>query len=101
MPNPLQKLISEVAESYPGARIEFDPLPSGVCFLDVWIGERMFDLEFNPVQGVGVSEIREDTPPFTGHDHTFAALDQAVIFYKQLLADASRSTLAAAGTRDS
>ncbi|PYJ79807.1 MAG: hypothetical protein DME22_24900 [Verrucomicrobia bacterium] len=95
MTNALQRLIAEIAEQHPAARIEFDPLPSGVCFLDVWIGERMFDLEYNPKRGVGVSEIKNDTPPFTGHDHVFTSLDEAVAFYKRLLAEAKTQTATA------
>lgn len=89
MANHLQKLIGEIAENYPKARIEFDPLPSGVCFLDVWVGERMFVMQYDPKRGTGVSEITEQSAPFSGHDHGFESLPEAVNFFKERLSEAA------------
>ena len=89
MANGLQKLIGEIAEHYPKARIEFDPLPSGVCVLDVWVGDRMFEMEYHPKRGTGVSEITEQTVPFSGHDHGFESLPAAIDFFKERLAEAA------------
>ena len=67
----------------------FYPLPSGVCWLNVWIGRRNFEMEYHPANGTGISENFDDTPPFIGHDAAFDSLDEAASHFKSLLADAS------------
>jgi hypothetical protein len=90
-PKEIQDLIGEVAHLRSG-HLEFDPLPSGVCFLWVTIGRRNFVLEYNPKLGAGVSENFPDTPPFhVGHDAAFDSLDEAINHFKSLLADAERT----------
>jgi hypothetical protein len=89
-PKEIQDLIGEVAH-LPSGRLEFDPLPSGVCFLWVTIGRRNFVLEYHPKEGTGVSENFADTPPFVGHDAAFNSLDEAIKQFKSLLADAERT----------
>ena len=88
MPHNLHKLLGEIAELYPSASLEFNPLPSGVCQLDVWMGDRMFTLEYHPTHGTGVSENTPDTPPFVGHDRVFDSVDSAAAFFKELLSEA-------------
>ena len=90
-PKRLQLLVSEIIDQFPEASIEFDPLPSSVCLLDVWLGRRNFILDYNPTRGTGVSETFADTPPFTGHDVSFDSLDQAAEHFKLLLSDAART----------
>ena len=90
-PSQLQVLIAEVLRDYPAASLNFDPLPSGVCFLRVTLGRREFVIEYHPTQGTGVSENFEDTPPFIGHDEAFDSLDEAVAHFKSLLTDAART----------
>jgi hypothetical protein len=90
-PNEIQDLIGETAHLHPDAWLQFSPLPSGVCFVRVTIGRRHFVLEYHPVEGTGVSENFDDTPPFVGHDAVFDSLDKAVDHFKSLLADAART----------
>jgi hypothetical protein len=90
-PQQIQDLVSETVHAHPAAQIELDPLPSGVCFLWVTVNGRNFALEYHPVEGVGVSENTPQTIPFAGHDQLFPTLDEAVTFYKQLLAGAEQS----------
>lgn len=89
-PKEIQDLIGEVAH-LPSGRLEFDPLPSGVCFLWVTIGRRDFVLEYDPKEGAGVSENFSDTPLFAGHDAAFDSLDEAIKHFKSLLAEAERT----------
>lgn len=89
-PKQIQDLIAEVAHM-PCDKLEFHPLPSGVCFLWVTIGCRHFVLEYAPKEGAGVSENFSDTPPFVGHDVAFNSLDEAINHFKTLLADAERT----------
>lgn len=91
VPKRLQQLTAEIMEEFPLARIDFNPLPSGVCWLNVWFGRRNFELEYSPTRGTGVSENFEDTPPFIGHDKGFASLAEAVEHFKALLTDAART----------
>ena len=93
----MQDLVAEIAHVYPAAQLELDPLPSGVCILWVTVADRIFVLEYSPRQGTGVSENLPDTPPFVvGHDHGFASLDEAVTFFKQMLAGAAREEFSTA-----
>lgn len=91
-PLPLQDLVSDIVHTHTSARLELEPLPSGVCFLWVWLGGRNFVLEFDPNRGAGVSENSSGSPAFAGHDSAFASLDEAVTDFKQLLNNAT-STL--------
>jgi hypothetical protein len=98
-PSELQDLVTEIVRTYPHAQLEFDPLPSGVCFLWVTLGDRNFVIEYSPRQGTGVSENRQDTPPFVGHDAAFASLADGVAKFRELLrsaADFTHSVSAAA-----
>jgi hypothetical protein len=90
-PKKIQDLIGDVAHFHSDARLRYAPLPSGVCFLWVSIGNRNFVLEYHPTEGTGVSENFDDTPPFVGHDTTFDSLDDAVEHFKSLLADAAQT----------
>ena len=91
IPKSLQRLVVEIMDEYAQAEIDLDPLPSGVCWLNVWFGRRNFELEFSPTRGTGVSENFDDTPPFIGHDTAFDSLDEAVAHFKSLLADAAHT----------
>lgn len=84
-PLPLQDLVADIVHKHTSARLELEPLPSGVCFLWVWLGGRNFVLEFDPKQGAGVSENTPAGPAFTGHDRAFASLEEAVHHFKRLL----------------
>jgi hypothetical protein len=95
-PIELQNLIADVAHSYPAAAIEFDPLPSGVCFLWVTVTDRNFVIEYDPKRGTGVSENLPDTPPFVGHDEGFDSLTPAIDRFKSMLAEAARNEPASA-----
>ena len=90
-PKLIQDLIGEVAHLDGANRLEFDPLPSGVCFLWVTVGRRHFALEYHPTEGIGVSENFKDTLPFVGHDMAFDSLDDAINHFKSLLSDAKRT----------
>jgi hypothetical protein len=90
-PVELQDLIAEIVRTHPSAHIEFDPVPSGVCFLWVSIGDRDFVIEYNPKRETGVSENFPDTPPFIGHDEAFASLADAIRRFKAMLAEAART----------
>jgi hypothetical protein len=90
-PSELQNLISEVAHAYPTAQLEYDPLPSGVCFFWVTVNERNFVLEYHPTQGVGVSENLPATPPFVGHDEAFDSLAAGIERFRSRLSEASKS----------
>ncbi|HYT59576.1 MAG TPA: hypothetical protein VEL06_05365 [Haliangiales bacterium] len=98
-PQQIQDLVAEIVHAYPAAQLELDPLPSGVCFLWVTIADRNFVLEYSPRQGTGVSENLPNTPPFGGHEHGFASLDEAVNFFKQMLAQAAREVFSTAASR--
>ena len=91
-PPPLQDLVSDIVHTHTSARLELEPLPSGVCFLWVWLGGRNFVLEFDPKRGAGVSENTSANPAFTGHDRAFASLEEASRDFKHLLRQTS-STL--------
>jgi hypothetical protein len=95
-PIQLQDLIADVAHVYPSAQFEFDPLPSGVCFLWVTLNHRNFVIEYDPKQGVGVSENLPDTPPFVGHDEAYDTLEEGIARFKALLGDAARAAPSAA-----
>jgi hypothetical protein len=90
-PKAIQDLIGEVAHLNASGRMEFDPLPSGVCFLWVTVGRRYFVLEYHPTEGIGVSENFKDSPPFGGHDMAFESMDGAISHFKSLLAYAERT----------
>jgi hypothetical protein len=90
-PKHIQQLIGEIMEQFPQAEIDFEPLPSGVCWLNVWLGRRNFEMECHPTQGTGVSENFDDTPPFIGHDAAFDSFADAANHFKSLLADATRT----------
>ena len=90
-PKRLQQLVAEIIDEFPQAKIEFDPLLSGVCWLNVWLGRRNFEMEFNPARGTGVSENFKETPPFVGHDAAFESLDEAVGNFKSMLANAANT----------
>jgi hypothetical protein len=92
IPSEIQDLISRIVRTYPAAKLEFDPLPSGVCFLWVTLHERNFVLEYSPRQGVGVSENFPDTPPFVGHDMAFEKLADGVAKFNELLQSAANFT---------
>jgi hypothetical protein len=91
VPKEIQQLTAEIMDTFPQAQIDFDPLPSGVCWLNVWFGRRNFEMEYTPTRGTGVSENFDDTPPFIGHDVAFDSLPEAVRHFKSLLADAART----------
>ena len=93
-PIQLQDLVADVAHAHPSAQLEFDPLPSGVCFFWVSLDGRNFVIEYDPKSGAGVSENFPDTPPFIGHDEAFPLLDEAVARFKELLASAARGETA-------
>ena len=97
-PRPLQDLISDIVHLYPDATLEFDPLPSGVCILDVALNGRAFEMDYNPKRSTGVSENFPNTPPFIGHDEVFPSLDDAISRFKALLADAALHEPAATST---
>jgi hypothetical protein len=84
-PLPLQDLVADIVHTHTSARLELEPLPSGVCFLWVWLQGRNFVLEFDPQRGAGVSENTADSPAFGGHDRAFATLESAVRDFKRLL----------------
>ncbi|PWU08510.1 MAG: hypothetical protein C5B50_29450 [Verrucomicrobia bacterium] len=90
MPTELQVLLSEITRDFPAARIEWDPFPSGVRVLSLELNGRMFELEYHPTRGTGVSENFQDTPPFIGHDEAFDSLDEAISRFKELLSSAKR-----------
>ena len=92
-PIQLQDLVAEIVHTYPSASIEFDPLPSGVCFLWATVADRNFSLEYDPKGGAGVSENLPNTPLFIGHDHGFHSLNEAIPFFKQMLAKATEEAL--------
>jgi len=93
-PLQIQDLVAELVHAYPSAKLEFDPLPSGVCFLWLTVAGRNFCLEYHPRQGTGISENLPDTSPFSGHDQVFNALDPAIDFLKQIVARAAEESLA-------
>ena len=88
-PLPIQDLVAEMVHHHPSAEFRLRPLPSGVCFLWVELNGREFVIEHNPKRGTGVSENFPDTPMFVGHDEAFASLDEAIVRFKSLLADAA------------
>jgi hypothetical protein len=90
-PEKIKQLIGEIMDEFPQVEIEFEPLPSGVCWINVWYGRRNFEMEYSPSGKTGVSENFDDTPPFIGHDAAFELLDKAVEHFKSLLADAEKT----------
>ena len=95
-PLQIQDLVAEMVHAHPSAHLDFDPLPSGVCFLWLTMEGRNFVLEYHPTQGTGVSENPPGSPLFSGHDHGFDSLDKAVAFFKQLVHQAAEESLAMA-----
>ena len=91
VPPEISQLVGEIIDEFPEAKIDFDTLPSGVCWLNVWYGRRNFEMEYSPSRGTGVSENFDDTPPFIGHDEAFDSLSEAAQHFKSLLADAVRT----------
>ena len=91
-PKELGTVASEIMSEFPLARIEFEPLPSGVRFLRVWVGRRFFCLEYHPTHGTGVCEVTEETTPFdSGYDHLFDSVGKAGECLKSFLADAMKT----------
>lgn len=90
VPLQLQRLVGEIVREFPASIIRWNPLPSGVCVLNVSSNGRDFELDYSPAEGTGVSENYSDTPPFVGHDEVFESLDVAVDRFKTLLASAAR-----------
>ena len=90
-PVEMQNLVAEIVRTYPSAHIDFDPLPAGVGFLSVTVGDRDFEIEYDPKRGAGVSENFPDTPPFIGQDEAFESLAAAITRFKSLLAEAARN----------
>ena len=88
-PIQLQELVSEIIRDYPRARLNFKPLPSGVCLLYVVLNGREFEFDYSPNGETGVSENFEDTPPFIGHDEVFPTIDEAIARFKAFLSDAA------------
>lgn len=84
-PFQLQDLVADLVHAHPSAHLEFNPMPSGICYLWVWFGGRNFVLEFDPKRGTGVSENTADSPAFTGHDRAFASLEEGIREFKSLL----------------
>jgi hypothetical protein len=93
-PRELQELVGEIARAYPSAHIDFDPLPSGVCFLWATVADRNFVMEYDPKRGVGVSENTAETPAFVGHDEVYPTLTVGIERYKAMLAEAARNEAA-------
>ena len=90
-PSEIQDLMREISRRNDCRRMEFSPLPSGVCFLRVAIGHRNFVLEYHPVEGTGVSENAPNTPAFVGHDVVFDSLNAAINHFKSLLDNAAHT----------
>jgi hypothetical protein len=91
-PKELGNLTSEIMDEYPLARIDFDPLPSGVRFLRVFLGRRSFCLEYHPTHGTGVCELTSETTPFdAGYDHFFKSVSEAGACLKSFLAGAMKT----------
>ena len=97
-PIQLQELVSEIIRDYPRARLNFKPLPSGVCLLYVVLNGREFEFDYSPNGETGVSENFEDTPPFIGQDEVFPTIDEAVARFKAFLADAALNESAVSST---
>ncbi len=94
-PIQLQELVWEIVRTYPTAKFDFNPLPSGVCLLYVVLNGREFEFDYSPNGETGVSENFEDTPPFIGQDEVFPTVDEAVTRFKAFLADAALNESAA------
>lgn len=90
----IQDLVGDIAHEQWCDHLELNPLPSGVCFLRVSVGERHFVMEYDPKQGAGVSENTPDSPAFAGHDEAFASLADAIRRFKELLARAATPSTA-------
>ena len=95
-PVELQRLVADVAQTYPAARLAFHPLPSGVCFLWATVANRNFVIEYDPKRGTGVSENNDEGIGFVGHDEAFDSLAEAIARFKSMLAEAARSEPASA-----
>ena len=91
MPIQLQDLIADVAHVHPSAQLEFSPLPSGVCFLWTALNDRHFVIEYDPKRGAGVSENFSDSPAFVGHDEVYPSLEEGIVRFKALMAEAART----------
>jgi hypothetical protein len=77
-PTSLLDFVAEIVHSHPSAQLEFSPHSSGVCFVWVSLNDRNFVLEYDPKDGVGVSENLPTTPPFVGHDEFFPRLEDGI-----------------------
>ena len=87
-PEQIQDMIGEIAHLQSCDHLDFQPLPSGVCFVRVTAGQRHFVMEYHPKEGTGVSENLADTPAFVGHDEVFPSLSVAIKRFSELLASA-------------
>jgi hypothetical protein len=92
-PRELADLTGEIMSEFPRAEIHYDPLPSGVRFLRVYLGRRSFCLEYHPTKGTGVCELTSETTPFDHayDDHFFTSVGEAATFLKSILADAMKT----------
>src|SRR5687767_14399087 len=95
-PRELQDLVADVARTYSSAYIDFDPLPSGACFLWVTFANRKFVIEYDPNRGTGMSENSDEGIGFVGHDGAFDSLAVAIERFRSMLAEAARNEPAGA-----
>ncbi len=76
--NPIDKIVNEVAK-IPGSKMSKD-VGDKHEWLDISLNGRLFAIEWREAQGLGVSEVTEDSGFGEGHDRIFGldALDKGV-----------------------
>ncbi len=74
----IAELAEEIRGSGKGIRVEFEPLPSGVAYLDVVARGRLFVMAYFPREGgIGVDEVSDDDEIGSGYRRWFRDFSSA------------------------
>ena len=75
----ISDFVTTVKELFPSAIANVDTVNAGVCtWIDLGINNHHFSIQIVPGEGIGFSEIFNDTNPFTGHDKVFQDLESVL-----------------------
>ena len=90
MPPAIIRLLDDLRVQVPNAYVRLETFDQGGTAVDVSIATRDFELFCGPVSGNGVSEVTENTLPFTRHDRYFATPEEAAGHLLALVSEAGK-----------
>ena len=85
----ISALIEKLSAIPPYVKFDVERFSSGAVWLDVQVGTRWFVLSSGPTSGIGVSELTDDSPAFTPHDHYFDSNEEAANYLLTLVHEAA------------